>query len=71
MRAERHTCEWCGERIDPSDRVVQGAPGADGQGPGPVGLDGEEFIYHEHDWDPSFGQERYRGPLSDLRPNDN
>lgn len=68
MRPERYTCEWCGERINPSDRVVQGAPRADGHGLGAVVVDGEEFVYHEHDWDPSFGRESYRGPLCDLRP---
>ena len=71
MSLDRYTCEWCGERIDPNDRVVQGVPQANGHGPGVIGPDGEEFIYHEHDWDPSFGRESYRGPLCDLRPNAN
>lgn len=70
MSAQRYACEWCGEHIDPGDRVVESVAQAR------VDLEsrsflteGEPDVYHERDWTPSFGRERYRGPLRDLRPN--
>jgi hypothetical protein len=67
MSLERYTCEWCGEHIDPGARVVQGFPEVEVHGA--IMVDSVGPIYHEHDWDPAFGRESYRGPLRDIRPN--
>lgn len=70
MSPERYACEWCGERLDPGDRVVQGLTQVtiETEQRGATCVDGGEIIYHEHDWDPAFGRETYRGPLRGLAP---
>ncbi len=62
MSPATYTCEWCGERLEPTDRVVESAVDEHG-GTAP----GERFLYHERHWDPAYGRETYRGALAGLR----
>ena len=70
MTQQRYTCEWCGEHLDPRDRVVESVSQDTLETPelGNLTIDGEPFIYHENHWIPSFGRQTYRGPLRDHRP---